>query len=64
MLASNNKVKKGSKMLVHGVDCKALKFKLSPTLVEELDLVGAQYHIPPKVLLVNEIRSFDHYSIQ
>ena len=53
----NSKEKKGSSMLVRGVEWKALDFKLSPTIVETLDLSGAQSQIPPKVLLINNICS-------
>ena len=42
MASSSSKVKKGSQMLVQGVDCKASTFKSSPTIAEELDPIGAQ----------------------
>ena len=42
-------------MLVHGVEWKAPNFKLTPTIMETLDLSGAQSQIPPKVLLINNI---------
>ena len=67
MTSSSRKIKKGSKMLVCGVDCKAIPspaFKLSQVVAETLDPARAQSHIPPKVLLVYEIKSFYHYSIQ
>ena len=38
---SSIKVKKGSEMLVKGVEWKAPNFKLMPTIVENLDLSGA-----------------------
>lgn len=64
MASSSRKIKKGSKMLVRGVDYEAPNFKLSPTIVEMLDLVGAQSQILPKVLLVHNIRSYYKCSIQ
>ena len=51
-------------MLVHGVDCKVPTFKLCPTIVETLDPTRAQLEILPKVLLVHDICSFYHFSIQ
>ena len=52
----NNKAKKGSEMLVKGVEWKAPNFKLVPIVAESLDPHGAQSQIPPKVLLINDIR--------
>ena len=46
-------------MLVRGVEWKAPNFKLVPTIVESLDPNGAQSQIPPKRLLINDIR--DHF---
>ena len=40
MAFSSNKVKKGSEMLIHGVDCKASTFKIAPIVIEALDLIG------------------------
>ena len=54
---SNRKAKKGSEMLVKGVEWKALNFKLVPTITESLDPNRAQLHIPQKVLLINDIRT-------
>lgn len=42
MESSSSKIKKGLEMLVHGVDYKAPTFKLSPIVVEALDLIGVQ----------------------
>ena len=42
MTSSSNKVKKGSKMLVRGVDCKAQAFKLSLVITKELDTIKEQ----------------------
>ena len=44
-------------MLVHGVEWKAPNFKLTPIVVETLDLSGVQSQIHPKVLLINDICS-------
>lgn len=63
MASSRSKAKKGSEMLVRGVDYKAPKFKLSPAITEALDPASAQSQIPPKVLLVHDIPSFYHYFI-
>ena len=54
---SSNKLKKGSEMLVKGVEWKAPNFKLVLADVESLDLYGAQSQIPPNVLLINDIRT-------
>lgn len=51
-------------MLVHGVEWNALDFKLTPAIVETLDLSGAQLQIPPKVLLINDIRLHFKCAIQ
>ena len=64
MAATNSKVKKGSDMLVRGVDWKAPDFKLSLAITETLDPVGAQLQIPPKVLFINDIFSHFHYVVQ
>lgn len=63
-MASNNKNVKGSEMLIRNTMCKALKFKLHPTIVEKTDPMGAHFMIPPKVLLIHDIRTFYHYPIQ
>ena len=42
MESSSNKTKKGSDMLVQGVEWKALDFKLSLTIAETLDPTKAQ----------------------
>ena len=44
-------------MLVKGVEWKAPNFKLVPAIAESLDPHGAQSRIPPKVLLINDIRT-------
>lgn len=64
MASLSSKVKKGSKMLIHRVDCKAPTFKLSLEIVETLDPIGAQSQVFPKVLLVHDIHCFYHCSIQ
>ena len=43
-------------MLVKGVEWKAPNFKIVPAVSKSLDLYGAQSQIPPKVLLINDIR--------
>ena len=57
---SGSKAKKGSEMLVKGVEWKALNFKIVPAIAQTLDPHGAQLQIPPKVLLINDIRT--HFS--
>ena len=42
MEATNKKEKKGFDMLIQGVEWKALDFKLTPPIVETLDLSRAQ----------------------
>ena len=64
MVATSIKARKGSDMLVHGMEWKALYFKLCPTIVESLDPIRAQLRIPSKVLLINDICSYFHYTIQ
>ena len=54
---SGSKQKRGFKILVKGVEWKAPNFKLVPTIAESLDSHGAQSQIPPKVLLINDIRT-------
>ena len=44
-------------MLVRGVEWNAPDFKLTPAIAESLDPSGAQSQIPPKVLLINDIRT-------
>ena len=44
-------------MLVHGVEWKALDLNLIHAIAKTLDLSGAQSQIPPKVLLINDIRT-------
>lgn len=51
-------------MLVRNIVYPDPKFKLCPVIVGELDLVGAHSQIPPKVLLIHDVRSFYHFSIQ
>ena len=64
MEATSSKVKRGSNTLIWGVEWKATILKLTPTIVETLDLSRAQSQIPPKVLLINDIRSHFKGSIQ
>lgn len=64
MTSSSNKNKKGSEMLVWGVDCKKPNFKLSLAIAEALDPAIAQSQIIPKVLIMHNIHSFYHFSIQ
>ena len=51
-------------MLVKGVEWKAPNFKLVPAIAESLDPNGAQSQTPPKVLLINDIRTHFKCSIQ
>ena len=51
-------------MLVKGVEWKVPNFKLVPTIAESLDPNGAQSQIPPKVLLINDIRTHFKCTIQ
>ena len=61
---SVRKHKKGSEMLVKGVEWRAPNFKLVLAIAEALDSQGAQSQIPPKVLLINDIRTHFKCSIQ
>ena len=61
---SGSKQKWGSEILVKGVEWKAPNFKLIPTIAKSLDSQGAQSQIPPKVLLVNDIRTHFKCTIQ
>ena len=40
------------------------KHLISNAIAEEKDPKGAHSEIPPKVLLIHDVRSFYHYSIQ
>ena len=51
-------------MLVKGVEWKAPNFKIVPAVAESLDPNGAQSQIPPKVLLINDIRTHFKCSVQ
>ena len=51
-------------MLVKNVLCEEPKFKLYLETTKEKDPMGGYSSIPPKVLLVNYIRSFYHSIIQ
>ena len=64
MASTNRKTKKGSEMLVHGVEWKAPYFKLVLAIAEALEPSGAQSKIPPKVLLINDIHSHFKGTIQ
>ena len=44
--------------------CEAPKFKLNPTIVEKEDPMCALSLIPPKALLIHDVRTFYHYLIQ
>ena len=61
---SGRKQRNGSKMLVKGVEWRAPNFNLVPTAIESLDPHGAQSQIPPKVLLINDIRAHSKFTIQ
>ena len=62
--SSSSKTKRSLEILVRGVECKKSNFKLVPAIAESLDPNGAQSQIPPKVLLINDIRSHFKCSIQ
>lgn len=64
MVSSSRKAKKGSEMLVCGVDFNASNFKLILVIAKALDPAGAQSQIMPKILLMHDIHSFYHCSIQ
>ena len=65
MASSNSKkAKKGSEMLVQGVEWKVPAFKLMPMIVETLDPSEAQSQILPMVLLINDIHTHFKCSIQ
>ena len=51
-------------MLVKCVEWKALNFKLVPAIAESLDPRGAQSQIPPKIILINHIRTHFKCTIQ
>lgn len=53
----SRKTKRGSKMLVKGMEWKVPNFKLVLAVVESLNLNGVQSIIPPKVLLINDIHT-------
>ena len=61
---SGSKVKKGSEMLVKGVEWKAPNFKIVPAIAQTLDPHGAQSQIPPKVLLINDIHTYFSCTVQ
>ena len=61
---SSSKMKRGSEMLVKGVEWKAPSFKIVPAIVESLDPNGAQSQIPRKVLLINDIRTHFKCTVQ
>ena len=62
--SSSSKAKKGSEMLVKGVEWKEPNFKLVPTVAESLNPHRAQSQIPPKVLLINDICTHFKCTIQ
>lgn len=64
VVSSSSKVKKGLKMLVKSLDCTPSKFQLYPKIGEEKYPQGSHSSIPPRVLLIHDIRSFYHYFIQ
>lgn len=51
-------------MLIRNIVSIAPKFKLHHYIAEKVDLMGAHYQIPPKVLLIHDIRTFYHCPIQ
>lgn len=51
-------------MLIKNASYIPPKFKLYPVIAEEKDSQGALSTISPKVLLIHDVRSFYHYSIQ
>ena len=64
MASSSSKNKKGLEILVHGTKWKVSDFKLTPTIIENVDPTRAQSWIPAKVFLINDIRSHFHCTIQ
>lgn len=61
---SNAKPKKGSEMLIKGVEWKTPNFKLILAVAESLDPYGAQSQILSKVLLINDIRTHFKCTVQ
>ena len=57
MASSSSKAKKGLKILVQGIQWKALNFKLVHAIAKSLYPNGGQSQIPPKVLLINDIQT-------
>ena len=51
-------------MLVHGMEWKAPDFKLTRAISKSIDPVGVQSKILSKVLLINDICSHFHCTIQ
>ena len=51
-------------MFIRSAICDAPKFKLHPIIVEKMDPMGAHSQILEKVLLINDIHTFYHCSIQ
>ena len=51
-------------MLVCGMKWKVPNFKLTPSIAKSIDPVKEQSKIPSKVLLINDICSHFHYTIQ
>ena len=51
-------------MLVCGMEWKALDFKLTLVIAENVNPIRAQSQIPTKVLLINNIRSHFHCVVQ
>ena len=64
MASTSSKSKKGSNMLVWGVEWKALDFKLILAITKTLDPTGAQNQIPLKVLLIKNIHLHFFCAIQ
>ena len=62
--SSSSKGKRGSEMLVRGVEWKAPNFKLVPAIAESIDPNGAQSQTLPKVILINDICTHFKCSIQ
>lgn len=61
-MASSSKNTKD--MLVRNTACEAPKFKCHPAIAEKSDPMGTHSMIPPKVLLMHDVRTFYHCPIQ
>lgn len=61
---SSSKEKRGSEMLVRGVEWKSVNFKLVPAVAEGLDTNGVQSQIPPNILVINNTHTYFRCTIQ